>query len=147
MLASLAPTSNTTLDAAVEEQFPMDPNAQDTPFYVHVQFKVRRAVVGNFRNMLTRTLTEVPGSEVLLSGAQSDDSHVILTTAISMGPEHLIPTFSAQALAGYALCEAFFTTMFDFAPKYVPVPDEAEASGAVAIADGLNMTAHVRRAA
>lgn len=146
-MAILTATSNTTLDATVEEQFPMDPNVADTPFYMHVQFKVRRAVVSNFRSMLTRTIEDNPGAEVLLSGAMSDDSHVMLTTAVSMGPEHLIPTFSAQSLAGYALCDAFFTQMLDFGPKYVPVPDEDEAAGAVAIAEGLNMTAVARRAA
>lgn len=146
MLASLTP-SNPTLDATVEEQFPVDSNIDDAPFYVHVQFKVRRAVVANFRTMLARTIEETPGAEVLLSGALSDDSHVHLTAAISMGPESLIPDFSAQSLAGYAMCEAFFNTMLDFAPKYVPVPNEAEAAGAVAVADGLNMTAITSRAA
>lgn len=146
MLASLT-TSNPTLDATVEEQFPMDQNIDSAPFYVHVQFKVRRAATANFRNLLARTIEEAPGAEVLLSGALSDDSHVHLTTAISMGPEHLIPDFSAQSLAGYALCEAFFGNMLDFAPKYVPVPDEAETAGALAVADGLNMVAITSQAA
>lgn len=130
-----------TLDAVAEDTqtLPVAEQADATPFFVHVQFKPRWSAVTKFAATLSRVVGQAVDVPVLVSGASRDDQHLNITVAVSLGPEHLIPTFSPQATAGYSLCESFFNELMDYTPLYVADPTPEETAAAHALAEHLGL--------
>lgn len=117
----------TTLDAAAPD------------FWVQVQFRPALGRVPQFSANLAKAISEpvtIDGSEVPVkvkvsfTGAAQDAANLMMTLAVSMGPEDQIHSFSAASLAGYGMLDRLFTQFSDYTPAYAAAPTAEEAETA-----------------